>query len=463
MFEPKIVTFLCTWCSYTGADLAGTARLNTPCCIRAVRVPCSGRVSPELVMRAFDEGADGVLVLGCHIGECHYDTGNHRTAKRLPILQALLSFTGLEPERLRLDWVSASESERYCRIVNEFSTKIQELGPARWKVGHAAAGFPAQAEILRYVQPLPPASHHSQISAQIRAAAKDLLTSGQVSTVIGYEVGPRGRTRPVFVRSPEQVEKLVWNQDCTHNLSVYLRELLSPRQAPKAEQPPARVALVAKPCDTRSLNVLLGEERFGRQQVHVIAVPCDGIRAGAGKDSPNGHDHLQERCQQCEQRQPVLSDTWIEVDTPPPEPVAIEPQALAGSLRAPADLDSRPPAERLAYWVSQFDRCIRCYACRQACPVCDCPTCLYERDDSLWTGMQIEVDQKRAFHLGRAFHLAGRCVGCDECQRACPMDIPIRLLNQKLAEELHQAFGFQAGLAPVPSPITTVLGEERAA
>ncbi|MBN1665718.1 MAG: 4Fe-4S dicluster domain-containing protein, partial [Anaerolineales bacterium] len=200
-----------------------------------------------------------------------------------------------------------------------------------------------------------------------------------------------------------------------------------------------------------------------RQQLHVIAVPCDGIRAGAGKDSPNGHDQLQERCQQCEQRQPVISDTWIEVDTPAPEPVAIEPQVTAGGLLAPADLDARPPAERLAYWVSQFDRCIRCYACRQACPVCDCPTCLYERDDSLWTGMQIEVDQKRAFHLGRAFHLAGRCVGCDECQRACPMDIPIRLLNQKLAEELQNAFGFQAGLEAVPSPITTVLGEERAA
>jgi len=102
-FEPRIIAFLCSWCSYTGADTAGIARMKSPPNIRAIRVPCSGRVSPELVMRAFDQGADGVLVLGCHIGECHYDTGNHRAAKRLPILHSLLTFAGLEPERFRLD------------------------------------------------------------------------------------------------------------------------------------------------------------------------------------------------------------------------------------------------------------------------------------------------------------------------------------------------------------------------
>lgn len=133
MFEPKIIAFLCTWCSYTGADLAGTTRLKSPWNIRAIRVPCSGRVSPELVIRAFDEGADGVLVLGCHIGECHYDTGNHRTAKRIPVLNELMSFVGLEPERLRLDWVSASEGDRFSRLTREFNETITELGPCSWK------------------------------------------------------------------------------------------------------------------------------------------------------------------------------------------------------------------------------------------------------------------------------------------------------------------------------------------
>jgi F420-non-reducing hydrogenase iron-sulfur subunit len=132
-YEPKIIGFLCTWCSYTGADTAGIGRMKSPWNLRAVRVPCSGRVAPELIMRAFDEGADGVLVLGCHIGECHYDNGNHRTAKRVPVLHSLMTLSGLEPERLRLDWVSASEGERFARIVTEFTESVRKLGPCQWR------------------------------------------------------------------------------------------------------------------------------------------------------------------------------------------------------------------------------------------------------------------------------------------------------------------------------------------
>jgi F420-non-reducing hydrogenase iron-sulfur subunit len=133
LFEPKIIAFLCTWCSYTGADLAGTSRKSSPWNIRAIRTPCSGRVSPELIIKAFDEGADGVIVLGCHIGECHYHSGNHRTAKRIPILKTLMSFAGLEPERIRLDWVSASEGDKFSKIVTEFNDTVRELGPCHWQ------------------------------------------------------------------------------------------------------------------------------------------------------------------------------------------------------------------------------------------------------------------------------------------------------------------------------------------
>jgi F420-non-reducing hydrogenase iron-sulfur subunit len=133
MYEPKIIAFLCSWCSYSGADLAGTSRLKSPWNIRAIRTPCSGRVPPELIMKAFEEGADGVIVLGCHIGECHYDTGNHRTAKRMPVLQRLMAFAGLESERLRLDWVSASEGDRFTRIVGDFTESVRALGPCKWR------------------------------------------------------------------------------------------------------------------------------------------------------------------------------------------------------------------------------------------------------------------------------------------------------------------------------------------
>jgi len=131
MYEPRIVGFLCTWCSYTGADLAGSMRLQYPANLGIVRVPCSGRVSPELILRAFREGADGVLVLGCHIGECHYQSGNHRAAKRIPILKRLLSHVGIEPERLRLDWVAASEGDRLAEVVTEFTETIRKLPPIK--------------------------------------------------------------------------------------------------------------------------------------------------------------------------------------------------------------------------------------------------------------------------------------------------------------------------------------------
>jgi len=127
-YEPRIVGFLCNWCSYAGADGAGTARIKYPPHMRVVRVMCSGRVSPELVLRTFREGADGVIVLGCHIGDCHYAEGNHRTAKRIPMLRNLLSYAGIHPDRLRLDWASAAEGPRLAEIVTEFTETMQKLG-----------------------------------------------------------------------------------------------------------------------------------------------------------------------------------------------------------------------------------------------------------------------------------------------------------------------------------------------
>src|SRR3972149_264679 len=215
MYEPRIVGFLCNWCSYTGADTAGIARLKYPANLRAVRVPCSGRVSPELILRAFDQGADGVLVLGCHLGECHYDNGNHRTAKRLPALQALLSFAGLEPERLRLDWVSASEGERFARIVNEFTAAVRGLGPVRWRVGgdrspvaSSKSSVASSKLSLTTNDYLIPTDYYLLTTDQIRAKAKELLELGQVDCVIGYEKGTHGRTRPAFIYHPVEVERL---------------------------------------------------------------------------------------------------------------------------------------------------------------------------------------------------------------------------------------------------------------
>lgn len=131
-WEPRIVGFLCYWCSYTGADTAGTARMKYPPNVDIIKVMCSGRIDPELITLAFSKGADGVLVCGCHIGDCHYMTGNHKTMARMPLLQKILLELGIEPERFRHEWISAAEGEKFTRVVQEMTEQVRKLGPLKW-------------------------------------------------------------------------------------------------------------------------------------------------------------------------------------------------------------------------------------------------------------------------------------------------------------------------------------------
>jgi coenzyme F420-reducing hydrogenase delta subunit len=132
-FEPKIVAFLCNWCSYAGADLAGTSRMHYPQNVRIIRVPCSGRVDPLFVVKAFQDGADGVMVLGCHPGDCHYQQGNYFAQRRYALMHRLLEFTGIETDRLFVEWVSASEGKKFAQLVTDFTEKVRTLGPAAIK------------------------------------------------------------------------------------------------------------------------------------------------------------------------------------------------------------------------------------------------------------------------------------------------------------------------------------------
>jgi F420-non-reducing hydrogenase iron-sulfur subunit len=132
-FEPKIVGILCNWCSYTGADLAGTSRIKYSPNVRVVRVMCSGRVDPTFILKAFADGADGVLVAGCHPGDCHYIEGNYKTIRRMALLKRMLAEYGIEKERFRLEWVSAGEGDRWAKVVNEITEDVRKLGPAKIK------------------------------------------------------------------------------------------------------------------------------------------------------------------------------------------------------------------------------------------------------------------------------------------------------------------------------------------
>ena len=127
-YKPLVVSFCCKWCSYAGADLAGSSRLEYPAEVKIIKVPCSGRVDPLFVLRAFGSGADGVIINGCHPGDCHYSTGNYYTRRRLALLFSMLEYLGLEKERTRLEWVSAAEGARFASVMNDFVKNLRELG-----------------------------------------------------------------------------------------------------------------------------------------------------------------------------------------------------------------------------------------------------------------------------------------------------------------------------------------------
>jgi F420-non-reducing hydrogenase iron-sulfur subunit len=130
-WEPKIVAFLCNWCSYAGADLAGISRLQYPTNVRVIRVPCSGRLDPFYIIKALQRGADGVLVSGCHPGDCHYISGNYVARRRFGILKRLLEYIGIEPGRVQFTWISAAEAERFAKMMRKITADIKALGPAK--------------------------------------------------------------------------------------------------------------------------------------------------------------------------------------------------------------------------------------------------------------------------------------------------------------------------------------------
>ncbi|MBU1291827.1 hydrogenase iron-sulfur subunit [bacterium] len=141
LFEPKIIGFCCNWCAYAGADLAGINRNQYPPNIRMIRVMCSGTIEPLYVVKAFKEGADGVFIGGCHPGDCHYQSGNYKTQRRIVLLKRAISEIGLDPRRIRLEWVSAAEGQRFARIITEFTEEIRKLGPNPLKLSGVENGI----------------------------------------------------------------------------------------------------------------------------------------------------------------------------------------------------------------------------------------------------------------------------------------------------------------------------------
>lgn len=296
---------------------------------------------------------------------------------------------------------------------------------------------------------------------QLRQKAKELLESGEVKVVIGYGQGSAPfKSTPIFIEKPEDAHKLIWNPTCVNNLTVYLRDAC--RQG--------KAAIVVKPCDARSIIELIRENQIERDDVVILAMSCPGvlnldalaeidladvksvewhqngiaIKTNAGETIIPSEKAFASKCLSCELAESPIADEKFG------EPIERHP--IRSKYADIEELEKMLPEERRAYWARQFARCIRCYACRSVCPGCYCKECFTDKPCQLWVLRSTDVESNWFFHFSRAMHTAGRCIACGECERVCPMGIPLMRLNQKMRKEVREMFGEEAGTNPEAPP-----------
>ena len=255
-----------------------------------------------------------------------------------------------------------------------------------------------------------PATMAGTATEGLRAAAANALGTGGAAVVIGYarRNGASGAS-PVFARTAEQAATLVFDNTCKANLTVYLAK-------PEVRKM-GRIGLVVKRRDLRAVNVLIREHVVKREDLYLIGIACDG-----------------EDMAGCDEAVVVAAEQM--------------PAETAPDSEAIAEFEAKTAEERWGFWRGQFEKCIRCYACRQVCPLCYCKRCIVEKNAPQWVDTSAHLRGNTAWNAIRAFHLTGRCVGCGECERACPMDIPLGLLNQKMALLVRDWFQFESGASP---------------
>lgn len=262
----------------------------------------------------------------------------------------------------------------------------------------------------------------------LKEIAAELLNSKKVDVIIGYKSEGGTRTKPVFINTPEEASLLVLNNYSLNNLAVYLTK--------KEIKDKGKIGIIAKGCDIRAIIQLINENQINRDKVFIITANCDGVVKDFGNEMND--DNIANKCKACSLRNPELYDILIDSSS---DRVFPESNILTEIEK----IDSMSPEERLTFWNEEFSKCIRCYACRQVCPLCYCEKCVADKSIPDWIESSPTERANFSWNLIRAFHQSGRCIGCGECDRVCPVDIPLSLINAKMAMITMKEFGYLSG------------------